>query len=93
MNITSVDIKMNSMQKNDRLVAYVSVVIEDAIVIHDMKIIKGNDRMFVSFPSKKVREEYIEIVHPINKPARQLVENRVLAEYDNMIKSIKKNLL
>ena len=43
----------------DRLKAYVSITIDDCFVVRDLKIIKGNNGLFVAMPSKKRRHLYL----------------------------------
>ena len=73
MNITSVKIfQMNE----DRLKAYVSIVIEDALVIHDIKIVVGKSgRLFVAMPSRRCKNRsFRDIVHPLNQDIRSHLE-------------------
>lgn len=57
MVITEVRIKlMINNSDNKRLQAYCSVTFDNAIVVHDLKIIKGIDGWFVAFPSRKLTD-------------------------------------
>lgn len=61
--------------------AIISVIIDDAFVIHDIKIIQ-TDRMFVGMPSRiDERGTFRDIVHPVNSEARRYVENQIIAAY------------
>ena len=65
MNIT--DIRVRKLITEGRLRAVVSVTINDEIAIHDIKVIQGQERLFVAMPSR--REEngvFRDIVHPIS---------------------------
>ena len=53
LNITEVRVKLIPEQR-DKLLAFASVTIDDALVIRDIKIIEGGERKFVAMPSRKV---------------------------------------
>jgi len=53
-----------------------------------MKVIEGNDGLFVSMPSRKRSNgTYQDIAHPINKDMRELIETSVLKAYEEEVKS------
>ena len=85
MNIS--DVRVRLIQKEDsKLKAVASVTIENAIAIHDIKIIEGPDSLFIAMPSKKIGEnEHRDIVHPINAEARAELMNVVMDAYNKEI--------
>ena len=87
MNITSVKI---FPVEEEKLKAYVTIVIEDSLVIRDVKIIKGNSgRLFVAMPSKKCKNgSFRDIIHPLNQDIRSYVEEKIFETYNSKIKSI-----
>ena len=57
MEITRVRIT-KADSNNTRLLAYADVNIDDIIAIHGIKIIKGDNKNFIAFPStKRVNQE------------------------------------
>ena len=65
MKVTNVKIKKVDGDKFDRLRAYVDVTLDDALVIHGLKLMQGEQGLFVAMPSRKMRnEEFKDIVHP-----------------------------
>ena len=77
----------------DRLKAYVSITIDDAFVVRDLKIIRGNDGLFVAMPSKKRKDgQFKDIAHPRNQETRAEIERAVFDAYENEIKSMGSNL-
>ena len=65
MDIT--DIRIRKVFREGKLKAIVSVTFDDSFVVHDIKVIQGNEGLFISMPSRKTPEgEYKDIVHPIN---------------------------
>lgn len=84
MDIT--DIKIRRIHNEGKMKAVVSVTIDNAFVIHDIKIIDGNNGLFVAMPSRKVgEEEYRDIAHPINSSARSSMQDSIFAEYNRAI--------
>lgn len=82
MNIT--DLRIRLIAKPDgKLKAVASITIDDAFVVHDIKIIEGNDGLFVAMPSRKTADgEYKDVAHPINTEVRESLIKKVLAAYN-----------
>ena len=79
MEITDVNIYIVNGEK---LKAYATVVFDDAFIVRDMKIISGNNGLFVAMPNKKTKDgTYRDVAHPLNTEMRELIETNVLNEY------------
>jgi len=66
----------------DKLKAYVTIVIDDCFVVRDMKIISGNEGLFVAMPSKRRKDgTFRDIAHPLNQDTRADLEKQVLDAY------------
>ena len=66
MIVTNVKIKKVDGDKLDRLKAYVDITLDESLVIHGLKLMQGEQGLFVAMPSRKMRnEEYKDIGHPI----------------------------
>ncbi len=62
--------------------AVVSVTFDDAFVIHDIKVIEGQEKLFIAMPSRKTPEgEFKDIAHPINAETRELLHSAILEKY------------
>jgi len=82
MEITSVKIRKVE-RENSRMKGIASVVIDDAIAIHDIRIIEGDSNLFIAMPSRKTPAgEYRDIVHPINQEVRTMFEKEILDAYE-----------
>lgn len=80
MEITEVRI---FLKNEDRLKAYASITFDDAFVVRNLKVIYGKKGMFVSMPNRKTKDgEYKDVAHPVNNEMRDLIEAKVLAEYE-----------
>jgi len=66
--------------------AIVSVTLDEAFVIHDVKVVEGQNGLFVAMPSRKTPEgEFRDIAHPITSSAREIIQSAVLEAYQNAI--------
>lgn len=85
MEITDVSI---FVVNGDKLKAYATVVFDDAFIVRDMKIICGNNGLFVAMPNKKTKDgTFRDVAHPLNKDMRNLIEASVLKEYKTQVES------
>ncbi len=85
MNIT--DIRVRRITAEGRMKAVVSVTFDDAFVVHDIKVIEGQDRLFIAMPSRKTSDgEFKDIAHPINVQMRESLQQAVLAKYEESLK-------
>ncbi len=81
MQITDVRVKILNI--DNRLKAIASVTFDDEIVIHDIKVIEGEDGLFLAMPSRKIgNDKYRDIAHPISSPAREKIEVAVINKYN-----------
>jgi stage V sporulation protein G len=68
--------------EDEKLRAYVSLTIENALVIKDIKIVEGKNGLFVSMPSRRRKNgKYQDIAHPINSEFRKTIEEHIFNEY------------
>ncbi|MCM1132747.1 MAG: septation regulator SpoVG [Ruminococcus flavefaciens] len=82
MQIT--DVKIRKLMSGGRLRAVVSVTIDDMLAVHDIKVVQGEERLFVAMPSRKDENGiFRDIVHPISPDARKLFEERILEAYEH----------
>ncbi len=85
MKIT--DVRIRRVDGQSRLRAVVSITIDDAFAVHELRIIEGKEGLFVAMPSKEVGEgKFKDIAHPINAETRELVEKTVLEKYAEVLK-------
>ena len=98
MKITNVRLKIiNNVGENNTLLGTASVQFDDALVVHDIKLMELKDgKRVLSFPNKKVKKykssgedgqydvvnEYTDIVHPSKKETRQYIEDELFGLYD-----------
>ncbi len=82
MNIT--DVKVRRIKTDGKMKAVVSITIDDCFVVHDIKVIEGNNGYFVAMPSKKIGDgNFKDIAHPINAETRALIQDVIFKEFEN----------
>lgn len=85
MEITQ--IKLRKIIGEGRLLAVVSVTFDGVFAVHDMKIVKGPDRLFVAMPSARLPDgSFRDVVHPIDKGFRRRTEEKVLEFYERAMR-------
>lgn len=66
----------------EKLKAYITIVLDHCFVVRDLKIINGSTGLFVAMPSKKRSDgSYKDIAHPLNKGTRVIMEKAILEAY------------
>ncbi len=84
MNIT--DVRVRKVNPEGKMKAIVSVTFDDSFVVHDVKVVEGQNGLFVAMPSRKTPDgEYRDIAHPISSSAREVIQSAVLKAYQEAI--------
>ncbi len=82
MDITSVRV-FKVDREGSRVKGYATVVLNDSLMIHNIRIIEGDEKMLIAMPSRKINNErYEDVVHPLNSETRSLFEEKILEEYN-----------
>lgn len=82
MKVTSVKVKKIE-KENSRMKGIAEILLDDMIAIHDIRIISGDNGLFVAMPSRKTPTgDYRDIVHPISQEARDIIEKAIIEEYN-----------
>ncbi len=77
----------------DRLKAYVTITLDNCFVVRDLKVINGNNGLFVAMPSKKRKDgQFKDIAHPLNNETRELIENKIFEAYEVELKKMGQSL-
>ena len=80
MEIT--DIRFRKLLFDGAMRAIISVTLDDAFVIHDVKVVDGPNGLFVAMPSRRTATgEFRDIAHPINKETRASMQEKILSAY------------
>ncbi|MBQ3436135.1 MAG: septation regulator SpoVG [Bacilli bacterium] len=83
MEITSVNVRKIE-KEGSRMKGIASVLLDDSFVVHDIRIIEGDNGLFIAMPSRKTPTGgYRDIAHPINPEVRSMFEEAIIKEYEN----------
>ena len=74
----------------EKLKAYVSIVLDNCFLVSDIKVISGPSGLFISMPSKRKKTgEFKDVAHPLNSETRQWMADQILAEYRRALEAQK----
>ncbi|WAM34946.1 septation regulator SpoVG [Caldicellulosiruptor morganii] len=80
------DVRIRKITNEGRMKAIVSVTFDNCFVVHDIKVIEGQNGLFIAMPSRKTPEgEFKDIAHPINQETRDMVQKAVIEKYEAVI--------
>ncbi len=83
MQIT--DVRIRKIAADGKMKAIVSVTFDNEFVVHDIKVIEGQNGLFIAMPSRKTPDgEFKDIAHPINTETREKIQNAILSEYEKV---------
>ena len=87
------NIKIRKINPEGRLRAIISITIDDMLAIHDIKVVQGDERLFVAMPSRRDENGmFRDIVHPISPEARGSIEGQILDAYTRHIELMQAEL-
>ena len=82
------DIKVRKLFDEGPMRAIVSVTFDGQLAVHDIKVINARDKYFIVMPSRKNPDNtYRDIVHPINAQFRAMLEECVIAAYNEALEA------
>lgn len=83
MEITKVDVRKFD-RENSRMKGIASVTLDGEFVVHDIRILEGDEGLFIAMPSKKKPDgKYKDIAHPITKEVRAIFEAAIFEAFEN----------
>ena len=83
MQIT--DVRIRRLDNGGKMKAVASITLDEEFVVHDIKIVEGENGLFIAMPSKRVGEEYKDIAHPLNLQTRTKISDAIFAKYNELI--------
>ena len=85
MKITSVNVRITE-KEDSRMKGIASILLDDCFAIHDIRIIEGDNGLFIAMPSRKIATGgYRDIAHPITPECRKMFEDAILEAYNKEI--------
>ena len=84
MNIT--DVRIRRINSDGKMKAVASITFDDEFVVHDIKIIDGQNGPFIAMPSRKVAEgDFRDIAHPLTSETRGRIKDAIFTEYEKVL--------
>ena len=81
MQIT--ELRIRKVEDEGKLRAYVTVTFDSCFVVHNVKIIEGQNGLFIAMPSRKTANgEYKDVAHPISPEFRSELQKKIIDEYN-----------
>ncbi|MDD2215163.1 MAG: septation regulator SpoVG [Eubacteriales bacterium] len=84
MRIT--DVRIRKVNDEGKMKAVVSVTFDDEFVVHDIKVIEGQNGLFIAMPSRKMGEgDFRDIAHPLTSETRNRIKAAIFEEYEKVL--------
>ena len=84
MNIT--DVRIRKISDEGKMKAVASITFDDEFVVHDIKVIDGQNGLFVAMPSRKMGEgDFRDIAHPLVSDMRNRIKDAIFVAYEKML--------
>lgn len=83
------DVRIRRLSQEGKMRAIVSITLNEQFVVHDIRVIEGNNGLFVAMPSKRTPNgEFKDIAHPINSETRQKIQLAILEAYNQEMEKV-----
>ena len=80
--MTITDVRIRKIAAEGKMKAVVSITFDNEFVVHDIKVIEGQNGLFIAMPSRKTPDgEFKDIAHPINTDTREKIQESILKAY------------
>ena len=84
--MTITDVRVGKIASEGKMKAIVSVTFDNEFVVHDIKVIEGQNGLFIAMPSRKTPDgEFKDIAHPINTETRERIQGAILEAYEKAV--------
>ena len=84
--MTITDVRVRKIAAEGKMKAIVSVTFDNEFVVHDIKVIEGQNGLFIAMPSRKTPDgEFKDIAHPINTETRERIQGAILEAYEKAV--------
>ena len=84
MQIT--DVRVRRLNGDGKMKAIVSITFDDEFVVHDIKVIEGQNGLFIAMPSRRRGDgDFRDIAHPLISETRNKIKDAVLDAYEKAL--------
>lgn len=85
-NDLNLDVRVYPIENGGKVKGYASVNIAGAFAIKNLRVIQGNNGLFVAMPSiKNHKGEYEDLFFPVTKESREILNSAVLKAYEQSL--------
>ena len=85
MNVTDAKVRVANKTSEDRILGYADIILENSFVVRGLKIIEGENGIFVAMPSRRVKSgEFKDIIHPTCPVLRKNITDFVVEKYNEI---------
>lgn len=83
MQIT--DVRIRKVSDDGKMRAVASVTFDNEFVVHDIKVIDGQNGLFVAMPSRKMGDgDFRDIAHPLVSEVRNKIRDAIFEAYEKI---------
>lgn len=75
------EVRIRKVDSGNRMKAIAQVTFDNEFVVHEIKVIEGQDGLFIAMPRKERNGRFMDIAHPINQETRDKIEKAILEAY------------
>lgn len=80
------DVRIRKISAEGKMKAIISITFDGEFVVHDIKVIEGQNGLFIAMPSRKTPDgEFKDIAHPINADTRERIQVSILEAYEKAV--------
>ena len=84
MQIT--DVRVRRLNGDGKMKAIVSITFDDEFVVHDIKVIEGQNGLYIAMPSRRMGDgDFRDIAHPLISETRNKIKDAVLDAYEKAL--------
>ena len=85
------DVRIRKVSDEGKMKAVVSITFDNEFVVHDIKIIDGQNGLFIAMPSRKMGEgDFRDIAHPLDSEPRNKIREAIFEEYEKALNEMAK---
>lgn len=86
LSVQVTDVRIRKITEEGKMKAIASVTFDEEFVVHDIKIIDGQNGLFIAMPSRKMGDgDFRDIAHPINAQTRKKIQDAIFKEYEKAL--------
>ena len=85
------DERIRKVSDEGKMKAVVSITFDNEFVVHDIKIIDGQNGLFIAMPSRKMGEgDFRDIAHPLDSETRNKIREAIFEEFEKALNEMAK---